>query len=314
MTGAARKLSAGLLTFCLGIAARSLAAAAPGPDPNVPVETLRGYLMVVSVTVNDRGPFRFLVDTGSNTTLIDPALAQELKLEPVDRMILGSVGASTPVVRYFLQGFRVGEASVSHLETLAVPLPQVRALDGRIRGVLGMNFLLHFSFLLDYRQQRLQIFPFPDFARPTEDARVGPGIQVHPEINDWRLLIPVATKAAPRGTWKLTLDSGISGFLVFENRVNWSADGLERCAQAGCMMQVSSNLSSQNAPSVRVHEIEIAGSSIRDVPVVVLRDQATKPSDPSDGLLPASMFGSVFFDRTNATLILTPRLAMVAGR
>lgn len=300
--------------FWLGIVGSTLAAAAPGPDPNVPVETLRGYLMVVSATVNDRGPFHFLVDTGTNTTLIDPALAQELKLQPVDRMTLGSAGASTPVVRYFLQSFRVGEASVSHLEALAVPLPQLRALDGKIRGIMGMNFLLHFSFLLDYQQPRLQIFPMPDLAQAPEETRVGSAIQVHPEINDWRLLVPVATKAAPRGTWKLTLDSGISGLLVFEKRLNWSAEGVERCSLAGCMMQVSSNLSNQNAPTVRVREMEIAGAAMRDVPVVVLRDQTSKPTDPSDGLLPTSMFGSVFFDRTNATLTLTPRLAVVAGR
>ena len=34
--------------------------------------------MVVSVSINDRGPFDFLVDTGTNTTLIDPELATEL--------------------------------------------------------------------------------------------------------------------------------------------------------------------------------------------------------------------------------------------
>jgi predicted aspartyl protease len=292
----------------LGVTARSLFAAAPAPDPNVPVETLRGYLMVVSVTVNDRGPFRFLVDTGTNTTLIEPALAEELKLKPADRMTLSSMGKSASVARYFLEGFRVGEASVSHLEALALPLAELHALDHKIRGILGMNFLLHFSFQLDYSQQRLQIFPIPELAHAPD------GTRVHPEINDWRLLIPVASEASPRGLWKLTLDSGISGLLVFENRLDRSAKVLDRCAEAGCMMEVSSNLSSQTAAAVRLREMSIGGAPMRDIPLVVLRDQKAKPSDPSDGLLPTSMFGSVFFDRTNATLVLKPRLAMVAGR
>jgi predicted aspartyl protease len=308
MGRAVRKLSAGFVFFCLGIAARSLAAAAPTPDPNVPVQTLRGYLMVVGVTVNDRGPFSFLVDTGTNTTLIDPALAQELKLAPADRMTLGSMGKSVPAARYFLKGFRVGPASVSHLEALAVPLPQLWALDSRIRGVLGMNFLLQFSFLLDYERQRLEIFPFPELAQAPEGARL------HAEINDWRLLIPVGSKASPRGMWKLTLDSGISELLVFADRMDWSEGGFDRCAQASCLMHVSSNLSSQSAPAVRVHEMSIADTSMHDVPVVVLRDNSAKPADPSDGLLPASMFGSVFFDRTDASVVFSPRLAMVAGR
>jgi predicted aspartyl protease len=308
MGRAVRKLSAGLVFFCLGVAARSLATSAPSPEANVPVQTLRGYLMVVSVTLNDRGPFRFLVDTGTNTTLIDPGLAQELKLAPVDRMTLGSMGKSAPVVRYFLKDFRVGSASVSHLEALAVPLPQLRALDGKIRGVLGMNFLLQFSFLLDYEQQRFEIFPFPELAQAPEGSRL------HAEINDWRLLIPVGSKASPRGMWKLTLDSGISELLVFENRMDWSAGGFDRCSQASCLMQVSTNLSSQKAPTVRVHEMSVADTSMHDVPVVVLHDNLAKPTDPSDGLLPTSMFRSVFFDRTNASVVLSPRLAMVAGR
>jgi Aspartyl protease len=308
MGRAVRKLSAGFVFFCLGVAAKSWAATAPSPDPNVPVQTLRGYLMVVSVTLNDRGPFSFLVDTGTNTTLIDPGLAQELKLAPVDRMTLGSMGKSVPVARYFLAGFRVGSASVSHLEALAVPLPQLQALDGRIRGVLGMNFLLQFSFLLDYERQRLEIFPFPELAPAPEGARL------RAEINDWRLLIPVGSKASPRGMWKLTLDSGISQLLVFEDRVDWTAGGFDRCVQASCLMQVSSNLSSQNAPIVRVHEMSVADTSMHDVPVVVLHNNLAKPADPSDGLLPASMFGSVFFDRTNASVVFSPRLAMVAGR
>jgi predicted aspartyl protease len=308
MGRAVRKLSAGLVLFCLGPAVRSLAATAPSSDPNVPVQTLHDYLMVVSVTVNDRGPFSFLVDTGTNTTLIDPELAQELKLTPVDRMTLGSMSKSAPVTRYFLQGFRVGAASVANLEALALPLPQLRAFDKRIRGVLGMNFLLQFSFLLDYQQQRLEIYPFPELAHPPQ------GTRLRAEINDWRLLIPVDSQASPRGMWKLTLDSGISEVLVFENRMDWSAGGFDRCTRANCLMHVSTNFSRENASRVRVHQLSIADTSMRDVPVVVLPDNLAKPADPSDGLLPTSMFGSVFFDRSDATVVFSPRLSVVAVR
>ena len=306
--GTAARFIAGLVLLGLAAVLRSMAANPPSHDPNVPVETLHGYLMVISATVNARGPFSFVVDTGTNTTLIDPELAQELRLEPVDRMILNSMGKSAPVARYFLDNFRVGAASVSHLEALAAPLSQLQALDSRIRGVVGMNFLIQFSFLLDYEQQRLQIFPSPELAHAPE------GTRLHAEINDWRLLIPVGSKASPRGMWKLTLDSGIAQFLVFEDRVDWTADEFDRCAQASCLMQVSTNLSSQNTPTVRVHLLSIADTLLHDVQVVVLRNNQARPSDPSDGLLPASLFGSVFFDRSDASVVFSPRLAVMAGR
>jgi hypothetical protein len=42
------------------------------------------------------------------------------------------------------------------------------------------------------------------------------------------------------------------------------------------------------------------------VQVVVLRNDLQEPSDPQDGLLSAAPFHSVFFDRTNATVIFSP--------
>jgi predicted aspartyl protease len=264
--------------------------------------------MVVSVSVNDRGPFDFLVDTGTNTTLIDPELAKDLDLKPAGQMSLTSLAQSVSVARYFLQTFRVGPASVSNLEALAVPLPQLHALGGKIRGILGMNFLLEFSFLLDYEQQRLELFPFPELARAPE------GLRVRAEINDWRILIPVASPASPRGSWKLALDSGISQLLVFEDRMGTSGKGIDRCSQANCLMQVATNLSRQNASIVRLHDLRIGDTHLRDVAAVVLRNQLLNPADPGDGLLPAALFRSVFFDRSNGSVVFSLNLPVVAGR
>src|SRR5207302_2570572 len=78
MNSAAKKFRLSFLFLCWA----SLAAALPAtPDRSgnaLAVRTLRGYLMIVEVCINERGPFDFLVDTGSNTTLLDPELAAEL--------------------------------------------------------------------------------------------------------------------------------------------------------------------------------------------------------------------------------------------
>jgi hypothetical protein len=73
-TIAAKKLGLSLLLLSCLAAAQSTV---PDPAANstLPVHTLRGYLMIVGVTINDRGPFDFLIDTGTNTTLLDPQLA-----------------------------------------------------------------------------------------------------------------------------------------------------------------------------------------------------------------------------------------------
>lgn len=300
MIFAAKKLAISLLLL---LCAASAQAAPAAPDQttntNLPVRTIGGYLMVVGVSINDRGPFDFLVDTGTNTTLIDPELANELGLTPKDRLQLASLSSATNVPRYYLQTFRVGPASLSNQEALAVPLPQLNALDGNIRGVLGMNFLLHFSFRLDYDRRTLELYPLP------EAADVPSGLRVPVEINESRLLITVASSASPRGNWKLALDSGIAQFLVFQDRIV-PPPGPGDCGNANCLMQVSTNLADHSASTVLLHDVSIAEAVLPDTQVVVMRNDLQKPSDPQDGLLPAAPFHSVFFDRTNATVIFSP--------
>lgn len=254
--------------------------------------------MVVSVSINERGPFDFLVDTGTNTTLIDPGLAKELGLVAKDSLQLASLASATNVPRYYLQTFRVGPASVSNQEALAVPLPQITALDRKIRGVLGMNFLLHFSFRLNYDRQTLELYPDP------EAANAPAGLRVPVEINESRLLIKVASSASPRGSWKLALDSGIAQFLVFQQRIVTPSGSA--CGKANCLMQVSTNLADHSASTVLLHDVSINEALLPDTEVVVLRNDLQKASDPQDGLLPAAPFHSVFFDRTNATVIFSP--------
>jgi predicted aspartyl protease len=299
MAYSAKNLALSLLLLLCTASAQAASASDPATNTNLPVRTIGGYLMVVSVSINDRGPFDFLVDTGTNTTLIDPELAKELELTPKDSLQLASLASATKVPRYYLQTFRVGPASVSNQEALAVPLPQLTALDSKIRGVLGMNFLLHFSFCLNYDRLTLELYPFP------EAADVPAGLRVPVEINQSRLLIKVASSASPHGSWKLALDSGISQFLVFQQRiVPPSSSG--QCGQANCLMQVSTNLDDHSASTVLLHDVSIAEALLPDTQVVVLRNDLQKPSDPQDGLLPAAPFHSVFFDRTNATVIFSP--------
>jgi predicted aspartyl protease len=285
------------IIFALVVCSSALAATPPDNGSALPIRTLHDYLMVISLSINENGPYDFLVDTGTTTTLIEPELAKELALKPVDRMALTSLANSVPVPRYFLKTLTAGPASVAHLEALGTPLPELRALDRRIRGVLGMNFLMQFSFRLDYANHSLELWTAP------EATPVPAGLHLHAEINDWRILVPVVSDAAPRGVWKLALDSGISQMLVFQDRMRPAG------AQCGpgmpCIMQVATNLSTQNAQTVLLPEIAISEARLRDVPVVVLRNDLLSQADPQDGLLPASLFRSVFFDRGSATLVLS---------
>ena len=77
-------------------------------------------------------------------------------------------------------------------------------------------------------------------------------------------------------------------------------------------MKVSTNLADHEASTIRLQDLSIAGARLSDTQVVILRNDLQKPSDPQDGLLPVAPFHSVFFDRTNATVIFSPSPGAVA--
>jgi hypothetical protein len=80
-------------------------------------------------------------------------------------------------------------------------------------------------------------------------------------------------------------------------------------------MQVATNLAQQSASTRRLQDVSISAAPLFDQEVVVLRNDLLKPADPQDGLLPVSLFHSVFFDRITATLIvsLPPEPVAMAG-
>jgi len=259
-------------------------------------------LAVVSVSINGHGPFDFLVDTGTNTTLIESDLAAELGLVPVDRLSLTTLTGSEPVPRYFLEETRVGSASVTRLEALAGPLQQLRSLDRNIRGILGMNFLAAFSFRLDYEHRRLEIFD------PAEPPEVSGGILVPVEITESRVLVPVESKASRSGVWKLALDSGISETAILQDRLAGDVRHHDTDTCIGvCTMVVHTNSFRSADAAQTTTDMYIAHSPLRHQPIVVLPSGPEDQRRPEDGLLPVSLFHAVFFDRAHESVIFNPR-------
>ena len=286
--------------ICCRVPMLAVAPAAPNPEltSTVHSRTIQGFLMVAGVSINGQGPYNFLIDTGTNTTLIDPELAAELAMKPVDRMSLRTLTDSQPAVRLFADTVVLGSASIAHLETLATPLAELQKLDRTIRGVVGMNFLLHFSFELDYEHHRFHLYDAAD------STAVPDGLRLKARINDGRILIAAASSSARGGSWYLGLDSGVAQLVVYEDRIDTAKTP---CADAGCMMLVSTNQAARAAGNVIVNEIELAGSRWKNIPVVVTPPGSENKDDPQDGLLPASLFRTVYFDRANSTLIVKPR-------
>ena len=122
----------------------------PGNVASVPFRLVNRYQMIVEVSVNHSGPYNFLLDTGTQMTMVDPALAAELHLNTQGSAGVAGVGflASAPFAQLDL--LEVGSHAVANQKVLVFDFQNPHSVDLHpFRGVLGKNFLGEFDMLID---------------------------------------------------------------------------------------------------------------------------------------------------------------------
>jgi hypothetical protein len=132
--------------------------APPGPASVVPVQVVRSAI-VANVCIEGNGPFPFLVDTGSATSLVDSSLAARLRLALVD---------GPRAVTSFTCKRQISFAAISRWSAGGATLPPQTVIVASARspalpnldGVLGSDTLSSFGAVrIDYRQQTLTLGP-----------------------------------------------------------------------------------------------------------------------------------------------------------
>jgi len=122
----------------------------PGNVASVPFRLVNRHQMIVEVSVNHSGPYNFLLDTGTQMTMVDPALAAELHLNTQGSAGVAGVGflASAPFAQLDL--LEVGSHAVANQKVLVFDFQNSHSVDLHLfRGVLGEDFLGEFDMLID---------------------------------------------------------------------------------------------------------------------------------------------------------------------
>lgn len=117
--------------------------------------------LVVPVTLNGRGPFDFVLDTGATLTCVDAALADSLAL-PERRGTLGvgaGIGSSGRMKIVSLDSVGIGAARAFDLAGCIVDLGQMNAVGLDVDGLLGLNFLKSFRVSIDFERNVLTLSP-----------------------------------------------------------------------------------------------------------------------------------------------------------
>ncbi len=207
----------------------------------VPFDFLHNQVVLRGM-LNGRGPYSFILDTGTRATTIDLQVARELGLPLGAQAASEGVGGGRPGGRHmtFVE-LQIGGISVSHLEAAIFDLSGVSRTLGRpLHGVLGFGFLDSRITQIDYFQRRIRFYeqsPFLLSARRADEKSISFPMQFHSQS-----VLPVLEDCYVNGIkLTVTLDTGSSlGLVLFPNTVERL--GLGELARTGIPLQAAGYL------------------------------------------------------------------------
>jgi predicted aspartyl protease len=129
-------------------------------DALLPPETLAtgedsASRLTVPVMVNGKGPFRFLIDTGSDRSVISKELAEKLALPSLGKANLVSMGGVDQV-----NTVRIDSLSVSSKRTLkSIQAPALPARYIGADGIVGIDALKGQRIVIDFAAETMLIEP-----------------------------------------------------------------------------------------------------------------------------------------------------------
>jgi hypothetical protein len=110
--------------------------------------------IIVEVTVNQQGPFRFALDTGANRTVLTPALVTQLGLhtDDGDGVTMNGVTGSAAVPTALVERLAAGDLALERQR-----LPVADSLTNGIDGILGVDGLYAKRVMVDFAKNRIEI-------------------------------------------------------------------------------------------------------------------------------------------------------------
>jgi predicted aspartyl protease len=240
--------------------------------------------VIVPVAVNGRGPFRFLLDTGSTHSAVSEAIAGDLGAPVVARAVVSSAvgGDERTVIR--IHRLQHGVLTVSNILASVVDLAGIDR-NGAIDGILGQDVLASLHYTIDFRHRTVLWWP--------EASDVGSGTAFVLEPSAGRFLVALPQ---PKTVLRLVPDSGAGALLLFEER-GLPVTILPERAE---LRTLTARTTVRHA---RLRELHVGGTMLRDVAAVVVGRHESIPPD-TDGLLPLHLFERVTFDGPRRILIL----------
>ena len=133
--------------------------------------------MTVDVRVNGTGPYRFLVDSGADTSVVGLRIAQALQLPLGSPALLNAMTARNIVDRVKVNELAFGASSIRDLE---VPALKEQDLGGD--GMIGIDALVNQRLLMDFEKNVIKVEDAGVPWRPSRDEIVIIAKRIHGQL------------------------------------------------------------------------------------------------------------------------------------
>jgi hypothetical protein len=278
----------------------------PGNVASLRLHPVNRHLFILDLSINHSGPYNFLLDSGTQITMIEPSLAAELHLATRSTVTFFATGSLQSASLAKLDLVEAGSHAVAQEEVLVYELQSLRSAGLPVRGVLGEDFLGHFDMLIDNGHSLLCL----DNSAAMRAAVKGPHIPLlaPAEVADGASLPPLLIIAARLSDGnrpvRLVLDSASTWAVLFDTTqymsvrpsydVPLSASGVDGTQQI---------LAALPPQDVRIGSVELPG-----VPFFSLSGiQKDARLNGVDGVLATWLFRRVFIVHADHFAVLEPR-------
>jgi predicted aspartyl protease len=124
--------------------------AEPAPDSVLAASADASDRLTVPVTVNGRGPFPFIVDTGSTSTVVSEVLAAQLGLPAVDHMLVKAATGRVETGAVRVESLAVGRRRLSNMHAPVFARTNIGGL-----GMLGIDAVSGQKLVMDFRKRQM---------------------------------------------------------------------------------------------------------------------------------------------------------------
>lgn len=108
--------------------------------------------MTVEVRVNGRGPYRFLVDSGADSSVVGMRIARDLKLPAGAPAMLHGTTGSARVDRVLIDELLLGQGIIRNLE-----VPALSEIDLGGEGLIGIDALVEQRLMMDFEKRLIKV-------------------------------------------------------------------------------------------------------------------------------------------------------------